>query len=57
MPWMSQNNETLEGSFFYSDSHNDIPLLELVENPVAVNADEILTTKAKKYGWREVDWR
>ena len=57
MPWMRQNDETLEGSFFYSDSHNDIPLLELVDNAVAVNADEILTSKAKKYGWKLVDWR
>jgi len=57
MPWMRQNDETLEGSFFYSDSHNDIPLLELVDNAVAVNADEILTSKAKKHGWQLVDWR
>jgi len=57
MPWMSQNNETLEGSFFYSDSHNDIPLLEIVDNAVAVNADKILTTKAIKLGWEVADWR
>ena len=57
MPWMRQNDETLEGSFFYSDSHNDIPLLELVDNAVAVNADEILISKAKKHGWQLVDWR
>ena len=57
MPWMNQNNETLEGSYFYSDSHNDIPLLEFVENAVAVNADIILTSEAIKRGWELIDWR
>ena len=57
MPWMIQNNENLEGSFFYTDSHNDLPLLELVDNPVAVNADKILTEEADKNGWLSLDWR
>jgi phosphoserine phosphatase len=54
---MVQNNETLEGSFFYSDSHNDLPLLDLVDNPVAINADKILTSEAIKRGWSNQDWR
>ena len=57
LPWMVQNNETLEGSFFYSDSHNDLPLLDLVDNPVAINADKILTSEAIKRGWSNQDWR
>ena len=57
MPWMSKKNETLEGSSFYSDSHNDLPLLELVDHPVAINADKILTLEAKKKGWLNLDWR
>ena len=57
MPWMAKNNETLEGSSFYSDSHNDLPLLELVDHPVAINADKILTLEAKKKGWLNLDWR
>ncbi len=35
--WMADHGYTLEGSYFYSDSANDIPLLEYVENPVAVD--------------------
>ena len=57
MPWMAKNNETLEGSSFYSDSHNDLPLLELVDHPVTINADKILTLEAKKRGWLNIDWR
>ena len=57
MPWMTQNNETLKGSYFYSDSHNDLPLLELVDNPVAVNSDKILTLEASNRGWPILDWR
>ena len=37
-----------EVSYFYSDSHNDLPLMKLVTNPVAVDADEILTAYAKE---------
>jgi len=57
MPWLQKNEETLTGSTFYSDSHNDLPLLELVDNPVAVNADKILTQIAEKKGWKVLNWR
>ena len=57
MPWLQKNEETLTGSTFYSDSHNDLPLLELVDNPVAVNADKILTQIAEKKGWEILNWR
>ncbi len=57
MPWLQKNEETLTGSTFYSDSHNDLPLLELVDNPVAVNADKILTKIAEKKGWEALNWR
>jgi len=57
MPWLQKNEETLTGSTFYSDSHNDLPLLELVDNPVAVNADKILTKIAEKIGWEVLNWR
>ena len=57
MPWLQKNEETLTGSTFYSDSHNDLPLLELVDNPVAVNADKILTQIAGKKGWKVLNWR
>ena len=55
MPWLEKNNESLIGSYFYSDSHNDLPLLELVDNPIAVNSDEILTSTAHENGWQVLD--
>jgi len=57
MSWLQKNGESLTGSTFYSDSHNDLPLLELVDNPVAVNADKILTKIAEKKGWEVLNWR
>ncbi len=41
---------------FYSDSHYDLPLLELVGEPVAVNPDRRLRRKAKARGWRIEDY-
>ena len=38
-------------SWFYSDSHNDLPLLERVQHPVAVNPDEVLGRTAAERGW------
>lgn len=49
--WLKETGRNLAGSYFYSDSHNDLPLLELVDNPVAVDADEILTKVAKEKNW------
>lgn len=49
--WLADNNLNLEGSWFYSDSHNDLPLLNLVDHPVAVNPDEILLRYAHARGW------
>ena len=57
MPWLETNNENLIGSYFYSDSHNDLPLLELVDNPVAINGDPILMAAANENGWINLDWR
>ena len=49
--WLAENDATLDGSYFYSDSHNDLPLLQRVDNPVAVNADDILRKYAEDNGW------
>ncbi len=49
--WLRQHGADLTGSSFYSDSHNDIPLLERVENPVAVDPDEPLAAHAAARGW------
>jgi HAD superfamily hydrolase (TIGR01490 family) len=42
-------------SWFYSDSHNDIPLLEKVTDPIATNPDDTLRAHAKAKGWRILD--
>ncbi len=55
--WLTENDMNLEDSWFYSDSHNDIPLLEEVQNPVAVDADEILSALARERGWPEISLR
>jgi HAD superfamily hydrolase (TIGR01490 family) len=41
-----------EHSYFYSDSHNDIPLLEKVTDPIATNPDDTLRAHAQAKGWR-----
>ena len=40
-----------ERSWFYSDSHNDLPLLLRVSDPIAVNPDQTLRTHAEAAGW------
>ncbi len=55
--WLKEQDLDLDGSSFYSDSHNDLPLLELVEYPVAVNPDEILLARAEQSQWPVMDLR
>ena len=55
--WLKKSNKHLNDSHFYTDSHNDIPLLELVENPVAVDADKKLTLVSKQRGWKQISLR
>lgn len=49
--WLRLHPHTLEGSVCYSDSHTDLPLLELVSKPVAVDPNETLRREAEKRGW------
>lgn len=49
--WLVENAESLDGSYFYSDSHNDLPLLSMVDHPVAVDPDDTLREHALKKGW------
>lgn len=44
-------------SWFYSDSHNDLPLMERVRNPVAVDPDDILRRHAQGRGWPVISLR
>ena len=55
--WLKDNNMDLSGSTFYSDSHNDLALLELVDYPVAVNPDAILQQTAENNDWPIIDIR
>jgi HAD superfamily hydrolase (TIGR01490 family) len=47
---------SLSDATFYSDSYTDLPLLELVAEPVAVNPDPRLRRVAAKRGWRIETW-
>ncbi len=49
--WLSSQDAKPEKTWFYSDSHNDLPLLQNVDVPVAVNPDPILQKHAEKSGW------
>ncbi|MEJ2453379.1 MAG: HAD-IB family hydrolase [Candidatus Thiodiazotropha sp.] len=49
--WLLEHDTDLQGSWFYSDSHNDLPLLERVEHPVAVDPDDTLTRVAQERQW------
>lgn len=53
--WMQANNKNLEGSYFYSDSHNDLPLLEQVDHPIVTNGDEALLAIAKERQWETLN--
>jgi len=55
--WLERTGRNLEGSWFYSDSHNDLPLLEMVEHPVAVDADDTLREHAAAKGWQQLSLR
>ncbi len=55
--WLAGRDTELSGAYFYSDSHNDLPLLELVDNPVAVDPDDILRARAEAEGWPVISLR
>jgi HAD superfamily hydrolase (TIGR01490 family) len=55
--WLNSTHHDLVGSYFYSDSHNDLPLLELVDHPVAVDPDEKLHAVAEDRNWPVITLR
>ncbi|WP_290647837.1 HAD family hydrolase [Aquisalimonas sp.] len=55
--WLAENGGSLRGSYFYSDSHNDLPLLERVDYPVAVDPDDTLRQTAKQRNWDLISLR
>lgn len=58
--WLAARGTDFRGvreSWFYSDSHNDLPLLSLVTHPVCVNPDRVLAAHAERAGWPVLDLR
>nr|WP_275437408.1 MULTISPECIES: HAD family hydrolase [unclassified Halomonas] len=55
--WLEGQECTLDDAWFYSDSHNDLPLLEVVDNPVAVDPDDTLRQVAEERHWRIMSLR
>ena len=49
--WLAETGLSLDGAYFYSDSRNDLPLLEAVANPVAVDPDDTLRAIVGERGW------
>ena len=49
--WLENTSHDLENSTFYSDSHNDLPLLEVVTTPIAVDPDDELKATALERNW------
>ncbi|WP_205342045.1 HAD family hydrolase [Denitrificimonas caeni] len=55
--WLTEHQATLGESYFYSDSYNDLPLLEQVSHPVAVDPDDTLRELAEQRGWTVLSLR
>ncbi len=55
--WAEQRGTAFSDAAFYSDSHNDLPLLEAVRRPVAVDPDPILQNIASDRGWETISLR
>ncbi len=55
--WLKQNQLEVHESWFYSDSHNDLPLLAKVTHPVAVDPDETLARHARASQWPIISLR
>ncbi|WP_111638356.1 HAD family hydrolase [Marinomonas shanghaiensis] len=57
LQWAQEQGYEMTDTYFYSDSHNDIPLLEKALYPVAVDPDPILTTMANAKNWPIISLR
>ena len=55
--WMQQHQQDLSNSWFYSDSHNDLPLLQRVTHPVATDPDNTLREHSLSHGWQIISLR
>ena len=57
MNWMKINNFDNSNTTFYSDSFNDLPLLEAVNKPIVVDGDDKLMEEARKNDWQHTSFR
>lgn len=55
--WLKHSQHSLDGAYFYSDSINDLPLLEQVDHPIVVDADERLAAIARERDWKAISLR
>lgn len=55
--WLQSQTDTIKDSIFYSDSANDIPLLEFVDNAIAVDPDPDLRNHANQNQWQIMSFR
>ncbi|XKH60436.1 HAD-IB family hydrolase [Halomonas sediminis] len=55
--WLAERRLHPRSLTFYSDSRNDLPLLNHVDRPVAVNPDPVLAEVARVEGWPHLNWR
>jgi HAD superfamily hydrolase (TIGR01490 family) len=53
--WLAERGGELADNYFYSDSLNDLALLEQVNHPVAVSPDDNLKSIAEERGWKIID--
>lgn len=55
--WLQSHSYDPAEAYFYSDSQNDLPLLDMVGHPVAVDPDDILRETATERGWPVISLR
>jgi len=55
--WIAEHQHSLEGSYFDSDAHNELPLLRIVDHPGAVDPDDTLKAAAEAAGWPIISLR
>ena len=57
LKWLNSNPHSMDSSWFYSDSYNDLPLLQKVRHPVVVDADDKLYEHAVAHNWERISLR
>ena len=55
--WIDENNFDLSQASFYTDSFNDLPLLEKVKNPIIVDGDDKLREVGRSNNWECISFR